>query len=549
MCSFRCLHITVVLIWLTATVQAPRKEGDLMVGVLFPVNFQGTSGRLCGELNTKGLGRVPSALSAIEEVNKNPDILPNMTIGYDIRVYCENSTEATRMTYDLLKDMCLENRTQREVLNKSIVALIGPEESTTVLAINAFLQTFNVPGMSGTTTSPELSLTVTHFYRTVPSDTFRITAIADTIEHFNWTYIAAIGIYNSYGQSGVLGLVKEASRRNYVFCVAMVGFITDESSAITDVVTRLRQQENIKTIVMWTYGNVQRTFFEEVSRQNISGRVWILSEVTFSSNDLFLPTSGFSPLHGSLAFQPHDFDDGGFKEHLKSLLNKETKEQHCSDLWNMISALYSNCADHQKTEDPYDNGKNQSCLHEMINDMYSSYIPYIIDAVYSVAHALDILTRDCDKTDGKFLENFDLNYCKTDIIESLSRVNFSGLTGRIEFDEFGERHLAVYDIINFQQVQEDGATRLKQIKVGGWDTVDRLRFHNDILWRSQSGSPPRSDSVWNNAKRGLEKQSPRLAVGSVSSVLVVRSTPFLAPFLIFLNLQKHYAKSCIHGVT
>lgn len=131
-----------------------------------------------------------------------------MTIGYDMRVYCENSTEATRMTYDLLKDMCLENRTQREVLNKSIVALIGPEESTTVLAINAFLQTFNVPGMSGTTTSPELSLTVTNFFRTVPSDTFRVTAIVETIEQFNWTYTAAIGIYNSYGQSGVLGLLK-----------------------------------------------------------------------------------------------------------------------------------------------------------------------------------------------------------------------------------------------------------------------------------------------------------------------------------------------------
>lgn len=224
-------YIVVIYFWLIAAVQASNREGDLILGGLFPVNFQATaSGGQCGELNTKGLGRALSMIFAIEKLNNNSNILPNITLRYDIRMYCENVTEATQMTYDLVtEDGCCRNMAQREMGNKSIVALIGPEESTTVLAIGGFLQIFNVSGISGTTTIPELSPTVKHLYRTVPPDTFRVKAMVDIIEHFNWTYVAAVGIYNSYGKSGVWGLVKEAGERNNSFRIAMTEFITDET--------------------------------------------------------------------------------------------------------------------------------------------------------------------------------------------------------------------------------------------------------------------------------------------------------------------------------
>lgn len=469
-------------LWLTTVVQASNKEGDFIVGGLFPVNFLATTGHgPCGDLNTKGLGRALSMIFAIQKLNSNSSILENVTLGYDIRAYCESATEATHLTYDLVKERCCRNTAKAKMGNNSIVGLIGPEESSTALAIGGFLEIFNVSGISGSTTSPELSSNLNNFYRTVPSDTFRVKAMADIIEHFNWSYVAAVGIYDSYGRSGVWGLVEEAGRRNNSFCIAMTELITSDFSRINGVVTKLRWRENIKVVVLWTYGAVQRMFFREVNRQNLSGRVWILSEVTFSSNENYFPHSGLSPLHGSIAFQPHNFDDGGFLQHLKTLLANEANEPNFPGLWSQVLALKKDC-EAQNNKD-----RDKLCLQEVADDMYSSYIPYIMDAVYSVGQALSMLIQDIDIR--KKLADVNVDSMKA----LLSKVNFVGLTGEINFDGFGDRRSAVYDIVNFQQVQEAEAKRLNQVIVGKWDSRDRLHLHEKIIWNNQNGRPPKSE--------------------------------------------------------
>lgn len=469
-------------LWLTTVVQASNKEGDFIVGGLFPVNFLATTGHgPCGDLNTKGLGRALSMIFAIQKLNSNSSILENVTLGYDIRAYCESATEATHLTYDLVKERCCRNTAKAKMGNNSIVGLIGPEESSTALAIGGFLEIFNVSGISGSTTSPELSSNLNNFYRTVPSDTFRVKAMADIIEHFNWSYVAAVGIYDSYGRSGVWGLVEEAGRRNNSFCIAMTELITSDFSRINGVVTKLRWRENIKVVVLWTYGAVQRMFFREVNRQNLSGRVWILSEVTFSSNENYFPHSGLSPLHGSIAFQPHNFDDGGFLQHLKTLLANEANEPNFPGLWSQVLGLKKDC-EAQNNKD-----RDKLCLQEVADDMYSSYIPYIMDAVYSVGQALSMLIQNINSR--KKLADVNVDNMKA----LLSKVNFVGLTGEINFDGFGDRRSAVYDIVNFQQVQEAEAKRLNQVIVGKWDSRDRLHLHEKIIWNNQNGRPPKSE--------------------------------------------------------
>ena len=476
-------YYLIFCLWLTTVVQAPSKEGDFIVGGLFPVNFLATTGHdPCGEINTKGLGRALSMIFAIQKLNNNSSILQNVTLGYDIRAYCDSATEATHLTYDLVKERCCRNTAKAKMGNNSIVGLIGPEESSTALAIGGFLEIFNVTGISGSTTSPELSSNLNNFYRTVPSDIFRVKAMADIIENFNWSYVAAVGIYDSYGRSGVWGLVEEAGRRNNSFCIAMTELITSDFSRINGVVTKLRWRENIKVVVLWTYGTVQRMFFREVNRQNLSGRFWILSEVTFSSNENNpFPHLGLSPLHGSIAFQPHNFDDGGFLQHLRTLLANEVSEPNFPGLWSQVIALKKKC------EAQNDKDQDKMCLQEVVDDMYSSYIPYIMDAVYSAAQALNLLTQNINSRQK--LADVNVDNMKT----LLSKVNFVGLTGEIIFDGLGDRRSAVYDIVNFQQGKEDDAKRLNQVIVGKWDSKDGLHLHGKILWNNQNGRPPKSE--------------------------------------------------------
>ena len=131
--------------------------------------------------------------------------------------------------------------------------------------------------------------------------------------------------------------------------------------------------------------------------------------------------------------------------------------------WGDIKALDKNCVALTDTATRHGDRRKELCVQNMVNDVYSSYVPFIIDAVYSVAHALEISTQASSRgDDGQRKSHLKLN----DMQRLLSRVNFTGLTGNVLFDKFGDRHSAFYDIVNFQQLEETNATGLKQVIVG-----------------------------------------------------------------------------------
>ena len=459
-----------------------------MLGGLFSVHqLQGALEGQCGEI-TKELALAQAMIFATHQINNDSNLLPNISLGYDIRDYCENVTKATQIAYELLKHHCYTNTTNSKLGKKYITALIGPSESSTALVIAGFLQMLNIPSISGTTTSPELSsYTNKHLYRTVPPDTFKAKAVADIIEHFNWTYVAAVAIDDSFGRNGVWSVIKEAENKNGSFCVAVAEFIphNTQNSNIWDTVRKLRRHENIRVIILWIYGAILRTFLKEVKRQNLSGRVWVLGEIAFTSTvNGFLP-SDFSPLDGSIAIHPHNFKDAGFKEYMKAFLSNEIQKQHLPEWWSEIRALRNclACAGKQK----------ELCIQNVVHDFYIPYVPYVIDAVYSVAHALDVLSQDSNLTDHGWRRK--LSTEKHDLEKLLSRVNVTGLTGKIAFNEFGDRQSAFYDVINFQREQEAGAKGVKQVIVGKWDATERLRLDDDIYWNSHNGRFPKSECL------------------------------------------------------
>ncbi|KAJ7382198.1 hypothetical protein OS493_036529 [Desmophyllum pertusum] len=369
------------------------------------------------------------------------------------------------------------------------MALMGPEESSTAVVIGGCLHMLNVLGMSTSATSPELSSdTYSHMYRTVASDTFRAKAIADIVEHFKWSYIAAVGQDDSYGKNGLWSLVKEAATRNHSFCVAMTEFIPHDSrfTSIRNIVTTLSRLENIRVVILWLFGSYARNFFDEVNRQNLTGRVWILSDEFTSYSD-----SDYSALDGSIIVQPRSFPDVGFQK----ALTIKAIHVYFPEWWREITTLMSNCS--ASMEDTSNKGV---CFQNFINRVQNSYATYIIDAVYSVAHALDILVQESSSnmTDNDHHRklNMDINVMK----RLLSKVNFVGLTGNISFNELGDRVSAFYDIVNLQVQEAPNAKQLiKHVLVGKWEENEqrnkRLQLFEKIRWNSPAGSPPKSECL------------------------------------------------------
>ena len=155
-----------------AVVRAPYRQGDIMLGGLFSIHqLEGTSEDKCGEI-TQEVTNAQAMIFAIDNINSDSNLLPNISLGYHIRDYCESITKSTRITYELLRYNCFVNTTLSNLGQESIVALIGPTLSSTAIFIGGILQMLNVTAISGTSTSAELSShAYKHLYRTIAADT------------------------------------------------------------------------------------------------------------------------------------------------------------------------------------------------------------------------------------------------------------------------------------------------------------------------------------------------------------------------------------------
>ena len=473
-----------------AAVQAPYKEGDIMLGGLFSVHRPADQpGSQCGELHLRELGRMQAMIFAIERINNDTSLLSNISLGYDIRDYCGNLSKAARLVYKLLTvDSCV-NLSQNATRKKAIVSLIGPKESSTALFIAGFLRMLNVSSISGSATSAELSsLTYDHLFRTVPSDTFLAKAMVDLVTHFNWSYVAVVGLDNSYGRNGAWAVASESTSRKSSFCIALTRFVRHESlnRSISNIVRQLKQMDNVKVVILWLYGNYQSKFLAEVKRQNLTGRVWIFSEAPLTST---LTVGGI--LESSLGFALHEFSDSGFKEYLKDRLVKEKDNRSfpewndsTSEIWKLLRS--KKCV-HRQIE---------QCSNNLITESYSSYVPCIIDAVYAVAHAVDIFNRNFSHNETK--DRAKLQIANSfEVQKLLGRVNFDGLTGKIKFDRFGNRGSAYYDIFSFKNVPNGDVESVKMVLIGEWKNSKRnktrLIFHEALNWTTKSGRPPKSE--------------------------------------------------------
>lgn len=83
-----------------------RINGDVILGGIFPMHEQ-ISGRPdfpCGAVKEeKGIQRLEAMLYALDEINNNPDLLPNITLGALIIDSCSSDTYALEQSMEFVR--------------------------------------------------------------------------------------------------------------------------------------------------------------------------------------------------------------------------------------------------------------------------------------------------------------------------------------------------------------------------------------------------------------------------------------------------------------
>ena len=472
------------------------KDGDVIVGGLLNIHYSGTNDQ-CTELSTTGLGYAEATIFAIEKINKNSTILPNVTIGYDLRDYCWSNARAMKIAYDFMCDgdpVHMSNQnistspTRYVKETKTISALLGPTESGSAVLVGSLLQVSDIPAISPSVTSDELSSQMyKDFFRTVPPDRWQAKVMADIIELFNWTYVAAVGLDDSYGQNGISALEKESYNRG-TFCIAFSEYIPRLGywNKTKETVLKIKRWSKVAVIIIWLSGRYGREFFSEATAQNVE-KTWILSDA-LTARGTFLDTH-LTILNGSLGIKPHEYSVLEFEEHLKMITPAKSIERG-AHWWEEFWRLHFNCsATNANEQSGVALCETNLTLHHALQKIHGSFVSYRIDAVYAIAHALDNIYR-CSLTihgAGKRGKCPPLkpSVKGRDLEKYLRNISFDGLTGRVGFDKFGDPLTASYDIINFQHDSTDAAR--KNILVGSWNKKNTPKLEVDLSrlrWRT-----------------------------------------------------------------
>ena len=445
------------------------KPGDVVLGALIPVHLSnGTDA--CGELYTFGFQLVEDIILTVERINSNRDLLPNVTLGYDIRDYCSDPGLAMKHAYWLLSNT-----------SGPVRAIFGPPMSADAVLVASLLQVFSVPGIT-MATSDELSGPLYRsFFRSVPPDIQQAKAMADIIEHFNWSYVAAVADDDSYGRNGIAALEKESLKRGS-FCLAFAEFVKgfDYHKEIESIIKKIESKRTVRVVILWNEVRVLETVLRQAQKQKIMDRTWFFSDF-IGSNVVKMFERYRHTVVGSLGITPSFYRDPYYLSHLRNVTHLTTRDSP-NPWWNEVWRSLYGCTSRISgfKEKQCDDGL-QLTEEIVTRVLYSSYIPYITDAVMAVAHALhDVYT--CKEEgwcgDKKALTS------PAQITTQLRKVSFQGLTGRITFDLNGDRTLARYQVINVQSSSQNGSLRITD--VGSWR--DRVLKLNDskISWNTNA---------------------------------------------------------------
>ncbi|KAM9318701.1 extracellular calcium-sensing receptor-like [Pholidichthys leucotaenia] len=436
-----------------------------MIGGIFPVlNKEISSTSLfetepprvkCAGFDLRVFRWTQVMIFAIEEINKDPTLLPNITLGYKILNSCASPTNTLRAALTLASRAKEVNLTSP--CSPVISALIAESGSTQSLAVARTLGPFQVPIVSYFSTCACLSDRAKYptFFRTIPSDYYQAKALAALVKHFGWQWIGAIQSDNDYGRNGIMAFTKEVKKLGV--CVAFVGTVlrTYRKEKILDVVEMIKSS-TVKVILAFVPEGDFYPLMTEVVQQNITGIQWIASEAWITAARPATPEI-YKAFGGTLGFVVQKMALPNLKSFLIDI--SPYRDPHAAfvkEFWEImvgctpvLPGIHTSTEEKNKTCKGNETLANSQDVFFNVTQLRVSYNVY--KGVYAIAHALHRLVFCQPAGEMKVKPCLNLSDIQhKEVAYHLQKVNFRNQMGdNVFFDENGDPP-ASYDIINWQ---------------------------------------------------------------------------------------------------
>lgn len=112
--------------------------GDITLGGLFPIHSRGPHGLPCGELKKeKGIHRMEAMLYALDQINSDPELLPNITLGARILDTCSRDTYALEQSLTFVQALIQKDTSDIRCSNGELPIIRKPERVVSVIGASA----------------------------------------------------------------------------------------------------------------------------------------------------------------------------------------------------------------------------------------------------------------------------------------------------------------------------------------------------------------------------------------------------------------------------
>uniref|UniRef100_H3BCE3 Glutamate metabotropic receptor 7 n=1 Tax=Latimeria chalumnae TaxID=7897 RepID=H3BCE3_LATCH len=114
-----------------------RIEGDITLGGLFPVHARG-QGVPCGDIKKEdGIHRLEAMLYALDQINLDPDLLPNITLGARILDTCSRDTYALEQSLTFVQALVQKDTSDVKCTNGEPPVFVKPEKVVGVIGASS----------------------------------------------------------------------------------------------------------------------------------------------------------------------------------------------------------------------------------------------------------------------------------------------------------------------------------------------------------------------------------------------------------------------------
>nr|XP_014346601.1 PREDICTED: vomeronasal type-2 receptor 26-like [Latimeria chalumnae] len=159
---------------------------------------------------------VQAMIFAIEEINQNQNLLPNITLGYGIYDSCFLPSLGLQGSISLITGEEEPVPNYRCSSNAPLAAIIGDSTSGTSIVMTRLLGLYKYPQISYYAAAEILSdrYQFPSFFRTIPDGKYQSLSIVRVLLHFGWTWVGILVEDTNFGVLSFQSLKEELIKTN-----------------------------------------------------------------------------------------------------------------------------------------------------------------------------------------------------------------------------------------------------------------------------------------------------------------------------------------------